>query len=121
MASGDAESLASPGTLPGHTRSQNVKKLQIPGQQWQLQPHTHFSAKTSSSYPLRGRQCYVVPVSCSPHSLKMEEALPPLITEHPLSPHPSVLSQMTGSGSGLEGSSFSAILLLVTNNRFLFK
>lgn len=27
MASGDAESLASPGTLPGHTGSQNIKKL----------------------------------------------------------------------------------------------
>lgn len=41
MASGDAESLASPGTLPGHTGSWNVKKLLGDQGSWQLTiPHT---------------------------------------------------------------------------------
>lgn len=57
MASGDVGSLASPGTLPGHSGSQNVKKLQRDQDGSGSHSHTHFSAETSSSKPLRGRQC----------------------------------------------------------------
>lgn len=45
MASGDVESLASPRTLPGHTGSQNVKKLLGNEGSRQLTTVTHTSTQ----------------------------------------------------------------------------
>lgn len=77
MASGDAESLASPGTLPGHTGSQNVKKLLRDQGSWQLTvPHTS-SQRPVPDNPWGGSKVIQSQPPAHTHFHRMEDILPP--------------------------------------------
>lgn len=77
MAPGDAESLASPGTLPGHTGSQNVKKLLGDQGSWQLTiPHT-ASLRPVPDTPWGGSKVIQCQHPAHTHFRRMEDVLLP--------------------------------------------